>query len=61
MASERRRQRRLAVRIDTYCKGAAKADIGNVVSISDTGAGVKFENMTASLNDQFGELMQTVK
>jgi hypothetical protein len=101
MATERRKQRRLAVRIDTYCKGTAKAGIGHVadlsaggcriqtkvplavgdtavltmyfgasgnisllcrvVSIFDKGAGVKFENMTASLNYQFGELMEAIR
>jgi hypothetical protein len=100
MAAERRKQRRIPVRIDTYCKGTATAGIGHVadlsaggcrvkssvplamgdqavltmyfgrggtisllvsvVSIGDKGVGVKFENMTASLNYQVGELMQSV-
>jgi len=37
MASERRKQRRIPVRIDTFCKGAAKAGMGRLADLSAGG------------------------
>jgi hypothetical protein len=99
MGAERRKKRRVSVRIDTFYKGTARAGIGQVsnlsasgcrmtsnvplapgdqvvltfyfgkegsitvlgriVSIGSRGAGLKFENLTASLEYQLNEVLET--
>jgi hypothetical protein len=101
MASERRKQRRIPVRIDSYWKNGCKAGMGHlsnlsvggcrliskvpleqgdhtvltiyfggsgsmtleghVVSTGSKGVGVKFDKMTASLEFQINEALQSLK
>jgi PilZ domain-containing protein len=101
MAGERRKQRRIPVRIDSYWKNCTKAGIGyvsnlsvggcrlvskiplelgdhtvltmylgsggtltiqgHVVSAGSKGVGVQFDRMTASLEFQINEALQSLK